>query len=182
MKIKYVETLESTIIRAYASKNCRANGNPVTQANRFLNTVTNDFCRVYGYSRHQEIINYKNRHQIPKEITVTFWEAISDLPSEAAVFKNMVADRLLLTVKDFDRISNKKSGGTDFEALIAPLAVGDRSNGKHATFSKVYKRMPVDFSKLSYKGSKRNALKIPAIKKIFIKTVKQMLEEMEEAK
>lgn len=180
MKIKYVETLESTIIRAYSDKNYRTNGNPVAQANRFLNTVTNDFCKVYGYSRHQEIINYKNRHNIPKEITVTFWEAISDLPNESAVFKNMVADRLLLTVKDFNRISNKKSGGTDFEALIAPLAVGDRSYGKHATFRKVYNRMGVDFSKLDYKGSKRNALKIPAIKKIFLKTLNQMLEEMEE--
>lgn len=179
MKIKYVENLENAIISAFADKNYRQNGNPVGNAQKFLGQVTNDFCRVYGYSRYQEIINYKLRHNIPKEISISFWEAISDLPSESAVFKNMVADRLLLTIKDFDRFAVKKNN-TNFEALIAPLAVGDKSNGKHATFSKVYKRMGVDFSKLHYKGSKRNALNDPKIKKIFIKTVKQMLAEMNE--
>ena len=179
MKIQYVENLENAIISAFADKNYRQNGNPVGNAQKFLGQVTNDFCKVYGYSRYQEIINYKLRHNIPKEISISFWEAISDLPSESAVFKNMVADRLLLTVKDFDRFAVKKNN-TNFEAIVAPLAVNDHSYGKHATFKKIYKRMGVDFSKLNYKGCKRNALNDPKIKKIFIKTVRQMLAEMQE--
>lgn len=182
MNIKYVENLESAIIRVLSEQNTRKNGNVLARANKMLNEIANDFCKVYGYSRHQEIVNYKDRHHIPKEITITFWEAISDLPNESAVFRNMVIDRLRLMPKDFDMVVEKQKAGkpTDFMTLIAPLAIGDKSNGKHATFSKIYKRMPVDFNKISYKGTKRNALQNPKIRKIFIKTVNQMLAELEE--
>ena len=182
MTIKYVENLEGAIIRVLSEQSTRANANVLAQADKLLNKLANDFCRVYGFSRHQEIVNYKNRNKIPKEIKITFWEAISDLPTESSVFRNMVLDTLRLTNEQFNSACDKQKKGkpTDFMALIAPLAVNDKSNGKHATFSKVYKRMPVDFSKLSYKGTKRNALQIPKVRKIFIKTVNEMLAELEE--